>query len=136
MLDVDKFKIFNDTHGHQTGDEVLKMVAGVIARVTRETDLAARYGGEEFAVVMPETSLMGMQRLAERIRAGVEQEVLETDGKQLKVTASIGGACVERLGKKSDGAVLIKAADHYLYQAKKAGRNRCAFHPRTTFKRT
>jgi diguanylate cyclase (GGDEF)-like protein len=132
MLDVDKFKLFNDTHGHQTGDEVLKMVGRVIAQVTRETDFAARYGGEEFSVIMPETSMEGMRKLAERIRSAIEKEALETDGKRLNVTISIGGACVERLGKQGGGGLLIKAADHYLYKAKKAGRNRCLFYPRTS----
>ena len=135
MLDVDKFKVFNDTHGHQTGDEVLRMVGRVIANVTRETDFAARYGGEEFSVIMPETSMEGMRKLAERIRSSIEHEVLEVDGKPLSVTISVGGACVERLGNQNGGATLIKAADHYLYQAKKTGRNRCLFHPRASFKR-
>ena len=133
MVDVDKFKNFNDTYGHATGDEVLRMVGGVLERVTRKGDLSARYGGEEFAVVLPQTNPFGIKTVAERLREAIEQEVLEVDGQKLSVTASFGCACIALFEAPTDGAALIKLADHFLYQAKKKGRNRCECYPRLEF---
>jgi len=133
MVDVDKFKSFNDTYGHATGDEVLRMVGGVLERLTRKGDLAARYGGEEFAVVLPQTNPFGLKSASERLREAIEQEVLEVDGQKLSVTASFGCACIARFESPSDVAALIKLADHFLYQAKKKGRNRCECYPRLEF---
>lgn len=133
MVDVDKFKTFNDTYGHATGDEVLRMVGGVLERLTRKGDLSARYGGEEFAVVLPQTNPFGIKSVAERLREAIEQEVLEVDGQKLSVTASFGCACIAKFEAPTDAAALIKLADHFLYQAKKKGRNRCECYPRLEF---
>jgi len=130
LLDVDRFKRFNDTHGHLAGDEVLKMVARVIRKVTRDTDHPARYGGEEFVVVMPRTTVQGLGALAERIRAAVEQEILEVDGVRLSVTVSVGGACAPTLGEVAEARELVSRADECLYRAKEAGRNRCEIEDR------
>ena len=133
MVDVDKFKSFNDTYGHATGDEVLRMVGGALERLTRKGDLSARFGGEEFAVVLPQTNPFGIKTVAERLREAIAQEVLEVDGQKLSVTASFGCACIAKFEAPTDAAALIKLADHFLYQAKKKGRNRCECYPRLEF---
>ncbi len=133
MLDVDHFKRFNDTYGHPVGDEVLRMVGGLLDRMTRKGDLSARYGGEEFAVVIPQTTPFGLKTLADRLREALEHETIEVDGKRLSVTASFGGACIAHFDSVEDAAVLVKLADHYLYQAKKKGRNRCELYSRIEF---
>jgi len=123
MLDVDHFKAFNDRHGHQLGDEALRVVAGVITEnIRRPADLAARYGGEEFAVVLAETEKGGALRIAENIRAAVEQ-LAPISGDSTPVTISVGvstwsGAPGENLEH------LMSRADRALYQAKHSGRNR------------
>jgi diguanylate cyclase (GGDEF)-like protein len=133
MVDVDHFKRFNDTYGHQTGDEVLRMVGALMERMTRKGDLSARYGGEEFALILPQTNPFGLKSVAERLREAIERETLEVDGRRLSVTVSLGGACIARFESPAEGAALVKLADHYLYQAKKKGRNRCELYPRTEF---
>jgi len=120
MLDIDHFKKFNDTHGHQAGDFVLKKVAKVLTQCTRDTDVTARYGGEEFALILTETPLDGAVIAAERIRKVVEISAAEFNGAKLHVTVSIGVAQYE---KGLDMASFIKTSDDALYRAKKAGRN-------------
>jgi diguanylate cyclase (GGDEF)-like protein len=123
MIDVDHFKAFNDKHGHQLGDETLTAVASVIKNnIRRPGDLAARYGGEEFAVVLPETDSNGASRIAESIRAAVEQaESFNTDDSA--ITVSIGLSTWSGAFEGSPEA-LVFAADKALYQAKYSGRNR------------
>lgn len=119
LFDVDHFKKFNDTHGHDQGDRVLQSVARVTREAFREVDYCCRYGGEEFCVIMPNTGIPGAELAAERLRKSVED--MEVDG--LKVTISIGVTVYPYvLREKPDE--LIKAADDALYQAKHAGRNR------------
>ncbi len=130
MIDVDKFKHFNDTFGHAAGDEVLRMVGAVLTSICRESDFPARYGGEEFCVVMPQTTTFGTKRLAERIRTAIETEAVEYEGQQLRVTISAGGACTNVVNDPNDGQALRKLADHYLYKAKENGRNRCEIYPK------
>ena len=126
MIDVDYFKLYNDSQGHQKGDECLRSIAHRIAdTLWRETDFAARYGGEEFTVVMPNTPLSGAMLIAERLRNAVEELHLE-HGASLAagvVTLSIGG--VVGRGRDLDPDRLIAAADAALYCAKRSGRNRC-----------
>jgi diguanylate cyclase len=120
MLDIDFFKKFNDTHGHQVGDEVLREVAKVLSATSREMDVPCRYGGEEFGVILPGTDAASACRVAERIRAAVEASTTVCEGKSLKVTCSLGLASF--MGD-DDVAHLIRRADDALYASKKAGRN-------------
>jgi diguanylate cyclase (GGDEF)-like protein len=123
MLDVDRFKRFNDTHGHPAGDALLWRLADTLRKCVRDVDLAARYGGEEFLVMLPETAA-DAARVAERIRASVEQDRFapEDGGAMLNVTVSVGYAVFP--GDAKTPEALIEAADHALYRSKQAGRNR------------
>jgi diguanylate cyclase len=120
LLDIDFFKKFNDTHGHQVGDEVLRQVAKVLTAQSRDMDMPCRYGGEEFAVILPATAAAQACIVAERIRAAVEASTTVCDGKSLKVTCSLG---ISDFASEDDVARLIRRADDALYASKKAGRN-------------
>ena len=119
LADIDHFKKFNDTYGHQAGDRCLRDVATLMdAIVQRAGDQVARYGGEEFAAMLPETEAEGAAAIAERMRQAVEG--LETEGG--RVTVSFGVATtIARDGATADA--LVAAADSALYEAKRAGRN-------------
>lgn len=122
LIDIDHFKAVNDTHGHLTGDRVLKGVAAILRRHARAADLPARYGGEELAILLPETDLEGARRLAERVRSAVEAARFRDDaGGEVRVTIS-AGAAVAPPAREPDA--LVAAADAGLYRAKRAGRNR------------
>ena len=123
LTDIDRFKVFNDTHGHQVGDRVLRYVAEKVRASVRGVDIACRYGGEEFAVILPETDYEGALLTAQRIRSTVEEAVVELEDKRLQVTISIGLACTDRSQAKGPEA-FVDEADQALYQAKEAGRNR------------
>jgi diguanylate cyclase (GGDEF)-like protein len=118
MLDVDHFKKYNDTHGHQAGDEVLARVGTVLRNSIRPYDCAARYGGEEFLVMLSATSLDRAEESAERIRKQVQAEQFEGGS----VTISIGVAEYPSQGDTAES--VIGQADAALYQAKRAGRDR------------
>ncbi|CAA6604391.1 putative Sensory transduction histidine kinase [Rhodospirillaceae bacterium LM-1] len=118
LLDIDHFKAVNDTHGHQTGDVVLRKAADLLRRHTRESDLVGRWGGEEFLIICPSTTLEGAMRLAEILRAELPRLAVGDEPKQ---TASFGVAA-SLPGETTDQ--LIGRADRALYQAKEAGRNR------------
>ena len=119
IADIDHFKAFNDTHGHQAGDRCLRDVATLMdAIVQRAGDQVARYGGEEFAAMLPETDAQGAVAIAERMRQAVEG--LETQGG--RVTVSFGVATIIATDASSPNA-LVAAADAALYEAKRAGRN-------------
>lgn len=121
FYDLDHFKNINDSHGHGTGDEVLRQVTEVVQSMLRDTDILARYGGEEFCILAPETTCERAEILAERIRQQVaaQQMVISSDLK-LQVTISIGIA--EFLQTDSISTV-IDRADQGVYQAKRNGRN-------------
>jgi diguanylate cyclase (GGDEF)-like protein len=126
MTDIDFFKAYNDTYGHEAGDEILKTVAGVLsATLNRPADLVARYGGEEFVVVLPGTDFSGAALLAERLRGAVEGLQIAHTGSRVgvHVTISLGVATVVPQRGVSPDA-LVAAADQALYQAKHDGRNR------------
>ncbi|MFP3980731.1 MAG: diguanylate cyclase [Desulfobacterales bacterium] len=123
MLDIDRFKDLNDTHGHQAGDEVLKNVAAIIQSDAPDRDLVSRYGGEEFAVICPEKRFDEAKQLAEKIREDVESSVVHYHGVPLKVTISIGVAGTFLAGA-AGAETLIRMADDALYKAKLGGRNR------------
>src|SRR5690606_4224198 len=124
LSDIDNFKQFNDTFGHQIGDQVLRLVAKVLTRSIKGRDLAARYGGEEFAIILPQTDLDGAYTLAEQIRATVAGNRIRSkpDGADLgRITMSIGCA---RYIPEEPLTDLSQRADDALYRAKRAGRNR------------
>ena len=123
MLDVDHFKIYNDTNGHPEGDVLLKILAGILLDRIRDVDTAARYGGEEFAILLPETDRDRGRIVAEDIRSSVENQTFNGGGSQPlgKVTISLGVA--EFPGDGADSTSLVKKADEALYSAKNTGRN-------------
>ncbi|MFT3691859.1 MAG: diguanylate cyclase [Kofleriaceae bacterium] len=124
MLDVDHFKLFNDTHGHPAGDEVLRQLARVLADTRRANDVVARYGGEEFCVILVDTPKFTAAKVAERVRERVVAHDF-ADGLPAKhnpITISFGVATYPEDG--SDAEALVRAADTALYAAKRAGRNR------------
>ncbi len=126
VIDIDRFKKFNDVHGHIVGDEVLRFVAKNIQRLIRGNDYTARFGGEEFTVILPKTHLQGAVSIAENIRASFAKSKLKKKGKSEQlgtITVSIGAAQY-RQGESTE--ILIKRADQALYFAKNAGRNRVA----------
>jgi len=127
LLDIDHFKRFNDTYGHQTGDEVLKTIAKIIRGNTRKVDFPARYGGEEFVIILPESDCEHARVIAERIRTAVmEYPFYVKDGSRVQLTVSIGISCFPK--DATEKVDLIKKADIALYNAKKEGRNRvCLF---------
>lgn len=124
MCDIDHFKAINDTWGHPIGDDVLRLIGGMVRNVARARDVAARYGGEEFAMVLPDTSLQAAAAIAERLRLSIQsREVVQrsTGARLGRITVSIGLA--EWQAGDSERA-LVERADACLYAAKKAGRNR------------
>ena len=121
MLDIDHFKRINDTYGHQAGDKVIKMLAALIKRCVRETDLAGRYGGEEFAIVLNDSSVEDAKIVAERIRQLAQRLVIEHDGESITFTVSLGLA---QFSPNFKGAMAwLEGADQALYEAKENGRN-------------
>ena len=123
--DIDHFKKFNDTHGHQTGDEVLRGTARVLRGSARDSDFVARYGGEEMAIVLPGTNADEAIRALERARQAVESARFRSPSCELNVTISFG---VAELQPGEDEKALIRRADAALYAAKQAGRNRGCWH--------
>lgn len=119
MIDVDHFKRFNDTHGHDQGDRVLQAVAKAMRGAMRKYDLPCRYGGEEFLAILPNSDMEGAFVVAERLRIDIQE--MTVDG--LKVTASLGVASFPGVTAES-AAQLIERADHALYRSKENGRNR------------
>ena len=131
MLDVDRFKRFNDSYGHPAGDALLKRLANTLLKSVRDVDTVARYGGEEFLVMLPEAPAADAARIAERIRAAREADRFTPDGGSgdVNVTVSVGYAVFPDDAKTA--AALIEAADQALYRSKESGRNRvtAAGHP-------
>lgn len=123
MMDIDHFKKFNDTFGHDAGDHVLKTLSSTFHSKVRFEDIVCRFGGEEFVVIMPEADLSVTRNRAEEIRQTVHSLELMYDGKPLgQVTISIGVAIYPDHG--DSGTDIILRADKALYQAKAEGRNR------------
>lgn len=129
VLDIDHFKKFNDTWGHEVGNQVLMLVAQQITLTIRKLDYACRFGGEEFVVLLPNTDLHQAKNVAERLREAIESTPLNYDGQSLSVTASLG--VDEFRGNHSDTPEgFIERVDSWLYQAKRDGRN-CVRYPVT-----
>lgn len=121
MLDIDKFKLFNDQHGHLAGDEVLRALSRLIQSYLRPMDMAARYGGEEFLLVLNDVAAERAINIAERLRINIENASVRFEDSVLHVTASMGIAESTAADNVLD---VIKLADRALYQAKENGRNR------------
>ena len=127
MVDVDRFKRVNDTHGHLFGDMVLQGVSDALRAFARRSDIVARYGGEEFGILLTGTDLEAGLCVAERLRSSVENRHFEAHGEVIHVTASLDLACTRELGDDITPSSLIEAADRAMYAAKDAGRN-CIYH--------
>ncbi len=126
LIDMDFFKSVNDTHGHDTGDAVLREFADRLRRNIRGVDLACRFGGEEFVVLMPDTDSRQAQGVAERVRNAVAERGFSAgDGRPLTVTVSVGLALNDQRADTPES--LLKRADVALYRAKREGRNRVAY---------
>jgi len=128
MMDIDHFKVLNDTYGHSFGDFVLKEVASIILKHLRIEDMAARYGGEEFTIVLQYIDNDVALKIAERIRSSIEDKEFYSDGKIVKTSISIGITSFVQ-GKDLVPGDLIERADKALYRAKEKGRNRIEFIP-------
>lgn len=130
LIDVDKFKVYNDTYGHQAGDVCLQRVARTLSdNLRRAGDMVARYGGEEFVLLLHQTPRDEGVLLAERLRAAVEKLAIEHTGSDAGVvTISIGGATTIPVPQGAE-SMLLRAADDSLYQAKRTGRNRVTWAP-------
>jgi diguanylate cyclase len=119
LLDLDRFRVLNDLHGHSHGDKALSAVGRLLAATIRASDFVARFGGEEFLLVLPDTDRQGCVQVAEKVRRAIERTELVQTG---PITASLGVACLP------DDAVepeqLLRQADRALYMAKAQGRNR------------
>ena len=122
MMDIDHFKLINDTHGHAAGDAVLRQLADILRHASRAEDMVFRHGGEEFVAILTNSPLKIALQVAERIRAQVEDTAFAWEDRTIPVTLSIGAAVAG--GKEQDGQALINSADAALYLAKKAGRNK------------
>ncbi|MEM9492507.1 MAG: GGDEF domain-containing protein [Myxococcota bacterium] len=122
MFDIDHFKNINDSHGHLTGDYVLKEMARRLLGRIRKEELLARYGGEEFAAVLPETNHEGAMHFGEEVRRIVEGQPFYYENDVLSVTVSVGVSTLN--GENLETNAFIKLADQNLYRAKREGRNR------------
>jgi len=122
ILDIDKFKLFNDEHGHDCGDSVLKAIADIMKNSTRQQDFVGRWGGEEFLIILPETDISDGYEVIERVRKSIEGYSHHFKGKVHSITASFGMSIYK--GDR-DIDTVIKDADDALYRAKTGGRNRC-----------
>jgi len=127
LLDIDHFKYVNDTWGHAAGDAVLKALARILKKQTRDVDIVARYGGEEFTAILPESDEGKAQAIVERIRRAVATTPFRLPGGEaITVTVSIGVACYP--SRAADANQMLEGADQAMYQAKQTGRNRvCLF---------
>ena len=132
LIDIDHFKVFNDAYGHLAGDMVLKGVAAILTKLTRDSDCVARYGGEEFAIVLADSDLENAIGVAERIRTQVERHHFCVNEVVLHVTTSVG---VTELQPNDSVTAAVERADAALYDAKSTGRNQTHYHDLTQTQR-
>lgn len=132
MIDIDKFKLINDTYGHQVGDEVLKILATRASKSIRSDGFVARYGGEEFIVLLPDVSLEEATKIAHRIRMAIIGSVFSVNDIKLNITASFGVACKDEFVPTGDDKAVIKyilyRADKAMYAAKEWGRDMVVYY--------
>ncbi|THB69209.1 MAG: diguanylate cyclase [Desulfovibrio sp.] len=121
FMDVDHFKVVNDTWGHSVGDRVLSMVAKTIAHGVRPLDIPCRWGGEEFVILLPNINSQALAVVGERLRMLIENSWIEHQGETIRVTASFGGTIS---GPEDTPATIVSRADAMVYKSKEAGRNR------------
>ncbi len=122
VIDIDHFKQINDTYGHQTGDKVLKILAGSVSKRLREVDFMARFGGEEFVILLPETNTENALIILNRIREGLAKTPFRYQDKRITITISIG---ISGFKEGDSVETVFVRADQALYDAKEGGRNRC-----------
>ncbi|MFH1791432.1 MAG: sensor domain-containing diguanylate cyclase, partial [Candidatus Omnitrophota bacterium] len=134
MIDMDNFKLYNDTYGHQKGDEALRRISSILCEKSRKGDIPARYGGEEFALIMSYTDRDDARLIAERLRGEIEKFFIEAIGIKNKprLTASIGISSFPH--DATDKDTLLNKADSALYEAKRSGKNRTCLY-RSDFKK-
>ena len=129
VIDIDHFKQFNDTHGHDVGDTVLKATANQLKNNTRSHDIIARWGGEEFVMIIPIDNVHTVEETLERLRKSVENHKIHIDEDSLAVTISVGTQLCHYQDIETDWDRVFRKADKALYQAKQSGRNKCiTFH--------
>jgi len=124
MIDIDHFKVFNDTYGHQVGDQVLRLVARTLGEGLRPIEMLARYGGEEFAVIVPALKLNDCEKLAEKLRQRIAAKDIVNQTKNEKLGSLSISLGVAQLEPGEPLSQLLERADHALYKAKAAGRNK------------
>ena len=118
MIDIDKFKLLNDTYGHSAGDTVLQKFGELVSRNTRQNDVACRYGGDEFVVLMPNISINEAIRRGKQLRSLFSEQLFNFENIEVRTTLSIGVASFPDHGKTVDA--LLLAADKALYSAKES----------------
>lgn len=124
MLDLDKFKVTNDTFGHDAGDDVLRIFSQIIKEICRTEDIPCRYGGEEFIIILPNTDNEGALKVAERIRATIETKIIEYGASTIPTTTSIGISTRDssqensNTNNQTEATNMKKEADDLLYAAK------------------
>jgi diguanylate cyclase (GGDEF)-like protein len=125
MVDVDEFKLLNDSQGHMKGDQVLQQLAIILKNTNRVVDILARYGGEEFLLILPQTNLGGAEAVGERYRQAVQNAQIFQNEPALRITVSLGGAAysTDNIGTEED---LLRQAGEALLEAKRLGKNRIA----------
>lgn len=124
LMDLDRFKKLNDSFGHQTGDEALRMVGGVLKQIVTETQFAARYGSEKFALIVINSTARELRALAEEVRLSIAKLRVPYKDRHIPITTSIGAAHMSPDDPDLDPRKLLRRADQYLHEAKNAGRNR------------
>lgn len=132
MFDIDNFKNINDTYGHHFGDKMLLMVASILSKNSRNSDIPIRYGGEEFVLILNGCSLENAYNVAEKIRKEIERSYLTFNGNKVSITVSIGISL-----KKSDDSLCqsIEEADKALYESKATGKNKVTIYQKDKIKR-
>jgi len=126
LLDMDQFKIVNDTCGHAAGDQLLREISLILRRHIRKNDLVARLGGDEFGFILPGCGVSAAMQTAERIKGAIEEHIFFWEGRSFNISASIGLTSLETAGASIEDA--LRAADIACYMAKEKGRNRILFH--------